>query len=343
MVLGLVVTLIGAVAAYAVAALVRRNAARLGVVAEVNDRSSHTMPTPSGGGVGIVVGGTIGGLFAAVAGPWPTIAIVGLAVAVAAIGFYDDRRPLPASFRLGAQIMLTAIAIWLAVPLTALRQQIGLPLPELLLAAMAVLGCVYWLNLFNFMDGIDGLAASEAVFVALAAALLAVLRMPGIVDQGPLWMLLGIAAASVGFLMLNWPPAKIFMGDAGSTYLGFMIAVLALMTIAAGWLTLAQWAILVATFVTDATVTLVRRLLLRERVFEAHRRHAYQVLSRRWGGHQPVTLSFTGLNLIWLLPLAYVAALQGWAVPAVLLAYVPLIGLALYFGAGAPEVAVSRR
>jgi Fuc2NAc and GlcNAc transferase len=208
---------------------------------------------------------------------------------------------------------------------------------------VAVVGSVYWLNLFNFMDGIDGLAASEAVFVALAAALLAVLRMPGIVDQGPLWMLLGIAAASVGFLMLNWPPAKIFMGDAGSTYLGFMIAVLALMTIATGWLTLTQWAILVATFVTDATVTLVRRLLLRERVFEAHRRHAYQVLSRRWGGHQPVTLSFTGLNLIWLLPLAYVAALQGWAVPAVLLAYVPLIGLALYFGAGAPEVAVSRR
>jgi Fuc2NAc and GlcNAc transferase len=343
MVLGLLVTLIAAIAAFGVASLIRRNAARLGVIADVTARSSHTHPTPSGGGVGIVAGGTIAGAYAALGSPWPMATIVVLAVAVAAIGFADDRKPLPASLRLGAQILLTALAVWLAVPLTALKQQTGLPLPEVVLAAGAVIGSVYWLNLFNFMDGTDGLAASEAIFVTLGGVLLAVLRAPAGVDPGALWMLAGIAAASAGFLVLNWPPAKIFMGDAGSTYLGFAIALVALTTVAEGFVTLVQWAILTAAFVTDATVTLVRRLLLRERVFEAHRRHAYQVLSRRWGGHRPVALSYIGVNVVWLLPLAHVSALPGWALPALALAYVPLIGLALVIGAGAPEAAVSRR
>ena len=110
-----------------------------------------------------------------------------------------------------------------------------------------------------------------------------------------------------------------------------------LVSVGAGWLTLAQWVVLAAAFVTDATVTLVRRLLLGERIFEAHRRHAYQVLSRRWGSHRRVTVTFIAINVIWLLPLAYVASLAGWMWPALALAYVPLIGIALYSGAGAPE------
>jgi Fuc2NAc and GlcNAc transferase len=149
------------------------------------------------------------------------------------------------------------------------------------------------------------------------------------------WCLVGVTAATLGFLALNWPPARIFMGDAGSTYLGFILAFLALVTIADGTLSLPQWLILSAAFVTDASVTLIRRLLLRERVFEAHRRHAYQVLSRRFGAHQPVTLGFVALNAIWLLPLAWAATAWGWL--AVLVAYGPLIVLAFYLGAGAPE------
>ena len=130
------------------------------------------------------------------------------------------------------------------------------------------------------------------------------------------------------------------MGDAGSTYLGLLTAVLALLTISAGCLSLAQWVILTAAFVVDATVTLGRRLLLRERVFEAHRRHAYQALSRRLGSHRAVTLGYIGLDVVWLLPLAHVAGTAGWALAAIAAAYLPLIGLALAFGAGAPEVAV---
>jgi len=313
---------------------VRRNAQRLGVVQSPNARSSHSVPTPSGGGVGIVAGGTIAMAVAALAAPSP-YGIVGLiAVVVAAIGFFDDRRPIAARYRLPMQLVLAGIAVGLCVPLGALRQQTGLPLPELVIGALALVAVVYWLNLFNFMDGIDGIAGSQAIFMVLAAAFL--LSPP----FGPtFWPLLAIAGATAGFLVLNWPPAKIFMGDAGSTYLGFTIAVLALITIAAGQISLPQWLILGAAFITDATVTLVRRVLNRERVFEAHRRHAYQALSRRWQSHRKVTLAFIALNLIWLLPLAYIAGLAGWGWPAVLIAYLPLIGLALYFRAGAPEAA----
>jgi Fuc2NAc and GlcNAc transferase len=333
MLVHLAVTLIAAVAAYAVTALVRRHARRLGTIQTPNERSSHTVPTPSGGGVGIVAGGSIATAAAAWPAPLPYAVVLILALVMAAIGLVDDMRPVPARLRLPAQLVLVALAVWLAVSVDAL----GVALPPLVVGAMAVVVATYWVNLFNFMDGIDGIAAAQAMFMGLAGALLAVVANPAAGGEPVVWLLIGIAAASFGFLLLNWPPAKIFMGDAGSTYLGFVIAVLALISVGAGWLTLMQWVILAAAFVTDATVTLVRRLLLRERIFEAHRRHAYQVLSRRWGSHRRVTLAFIAINVIWLLPLAYVASLPGWTWPALGLAYVPLIGVALYSGAGAPE------
>ena len=337
----LLIAIVAALVSFATAYAVRRNAVRLGLIQTPNARSSHTIPTPGGGGVGIVVGGSIATAVAAAAAPWPTTVLLLTALCVAAIGFYDDRKPIPARYRLTAQIVLGALTIGLLVPMDFLAAQIGLPIPPLLLGGIAVIATVYWVNLFNFMDGIDGIAASQAIFMALAAIALAALHTD-ITHTGLFLVLLGLAAASAGFLALNWPSARIFMGDAGSTYLGFMLALLALLTIAAGWLTLIQWAILGALFVTDATITLVRRLLLRERVFEAHRRHAYQVLSRRWGSHLPVTLGFIGINVVWLLPMAYVAGLPGWALPALLLAYLPLAGVALYAGAGAPERPVTR-
>ncbi len=337
----LLIAIVAALASFAAAYAVRRNAVRLGLIQTPNARSSHSIPTPGGGGVGIVLGGTIATAVSTIATPWPTTILLLTALCVAGIGFYDDRQPIPAAYRLGAQIVLSALALWCVVPVTALVSQIGLPLPTLLVGVVTVVAMVYWINLFNFMDGIDGIAASQAIFMALAGIALADLHVD-VLQTGSGLMLLGLAAATLGFLALNWPPAKIFMGDAGSTYLGFMLAMLALLTAAAGWLTLVQWAILGALFITDATVTLARRLLLRERVFEAHRRHAYQVLSRRWGGHLPVTLSFIGINVVWLLPAAGLAGLPGWGLPALLLAYVPLIGLALYSGAGAPEQPVTR-
>lgn len=335
MLLPLAIAVIAALAAFALTEIVRRNAARLGIVQAPNARSSHAIPTPSGGGAGIVFGGSIATGAAAVSAPSLYGPMLVIALLIAAIGFIDDRRPLSARLRLPAQFVLIGLAIAFAVSLDALAAQIGLPLPPLLVGAAAVIASVYWLNLFNFMDGIDGIAASQAIYMCVAALLLIWLQQPAAGSGETGAVLLGVAAASFGFLLRNWPPAKIFMGDAGSTYLGFMIAMLALASIAAGWLSLPQWLILAAAFVTDATVTLARRLLQRERVFEAHRRHAYQVLSRRWRSHRKVTLGFILVNVVWLLPLAWAAGRWGWL--AAFVAYVPLVALAIHFGAGAPE------
>src|SRR3569623_1969188 len=190
MLLRLVLLLLAAIVAFAVTALVRRNARRLGTIQTPNERSSHTIPTPSGGGLGIVAGGTIAtaGLIAASA--WPLGIGALAALAVAAIGFIDDRTPLPARIRLTAQLLLVALTIALAVPLDGLVLNAGLPLPALLVAAIALVVAVYWITLFNFMDGIAGIAGSQAIFMCCAAALLMNLGTPEAASTMPFWMLL---------------------------------------------------------------------------------------------------------------------------------------------------------
>ncbi len=316
--------------------LVKRYAAPLGLIQPPNARSSHRKPTPSGGGLGIAAGGTIAALPSFEQGPGAALLVVLASLAMAAIGFIDDRRPIEATVRLSAQVVLV-VALLFVLPLPPIAAALGLESLGLVLAVVLAVAAVYWINLFNFMDGIDGLAGSEAAFV-LAAAVVLALSAPGAPTDPHLWWMVGLLAAAIGFLFFNFPPARIFMGDVGSTYLGFMIAWFALSTVAAGWLGPLQWLILVALFVSDATVTLVRRFLQGEKVFEAHRRHAYQVLSRRWQGHMPVTLLAAAVNVVWLLPLAWWAGLHpptAWL--ALLLAYLPLVAGAIWAGAGAPE------
>lgn len=181
------------------------------------------------------------------------------------------------------------------------------------------------------MDGIDGIAGVEAVTVAAGAALLLWVRG----DAAMAGVLVLLAAAVLGFLAWNWPPARIFMGDVGSAYLGFVLGVMALATSAEGPLNLWVWLILLAVFITDATVTLLRRLLRGERWYEAHRTHAYQHAARRFGSHRKVTLAVGALNVLWLLPLAGVAcALPGYGWWLAVVAYLPLLLLAVKFGAG---------
>ena len=343
MTFGLLITLVAGIAAFAATWMILRHARHLGVVQVPNARSSHTIPTASGGGVGIVIGGAVGTSLAAFQAPLQILLFLAVSLAVAVIGFYDDRKPIPAGFRLGAHIVLFAVAVIGVAPLGLLVDELAPGLPQPLALTLLVLGGAYWINLFNFMDGIDGLAASQAIVMLLGAAGLALAGTPGLAAHPGLWWLIALAAATLGFLVLNWPPAKIFMGDAGSTYLGFVTGILALLTISWGWLTLWQWAILGAAFVTDATVTLVRRLLAREKFYEAHRRHAYQALSRRWNSHRRVTLLFIAVDVVWVLPLAFAA---GWwedlGPLLAVVAYAPLALLAIRAGAGAPEVDDSR-
>lgn len=311
--------------------LMRRYALSQQLLDQPNQRSSHAVPTPRGGGVAIVVAFLLG---IGVMGTPSTVttALVGGGIGVAVVGFIDDHGHIPARWRLLAHFSCAAwILYWIGAPrLELLGNTVDLGALGLVLAALYL---VWMLNLYNFMDGIDGIAGVEAVIVgAGGTAVYWVAGMP-MADEVGLSALL--AAAALGFLLWNFPPAKIFMGDAGSGFLGLMLGAFSLQAAAVHPLLLWCWLVLLGVFIVDATVTLIRRLLRGERVHEAHRSHAYQHAAREFGAHRPITLAIAAINVFWLLPWAlaiasgYVDGLVG-----VVAAYVPLLALALRFRAG---------
>jgi Fuc2NAc and GlcNAc transferase len=317
--------------------VVRRIALARGVLDVPNERSSHHLPTPHGGGAAIVLSVSVASIALwmghAIDGDLLVALLGGLTVA--ALGFVDDRHHLKAGPR---------FAIHLIAALWALAWLGGLPpvrLGEQVLSSGAAgyvigaIGMVWVLNLFNFMDGIDGLAASEGVFVAWGGALVATL---GPSADGVWQPALVVGAACMGFLLWNWPPARIFMGDVGSGYLGYVVAVLTVAATRTDPVALCAWLILGGVFWCDATVTLTRRVLRGESAHMAHRSHAYQQLARRWGQHRRVTLVVLGVNILWLLPWAAYAELHPTrALACTLTALLPLIVLALLAGAGGRE------
>lgn len=305
-----------------------------------NARSSHSVPTPRGGGVAIVLSFLAGlGVVTAVGGldPSVSIALLGAGGFVALVGFLDDHGHIAARWRLLAHFAAAFWAFaWLggAPPLLLLGVQLDLGWSGVALGAVYL---VWLLNLYNFMDGIDGIASVEAVCVCAGGALLYVLLGKSDLALLPLML----AAAVAGFLYWNFPPARIFMGDAGSGFLGIVLGIL---SIQAGWeesRLFWSWVILLGVFVVDATFTLVRRLLRGDKVYEAHRSHAYQYASRQFGRHLPVTMAVGVINLVWLLPIALLVGtdrLDG--VPGVAIAYAPLVLLAIRFRAGKLERSV---
>jgi len=294
-----------------------------------NERSSHQLPTPRGGGLAIVLVTTAAFSWLAAIHRLDRDVLAALTggLMVAAIGLIDDRRPLPAGLRLAAHFgaALWALA-WLG-GLPALRfgeQVISLGAAGFVLGA---LGIVWAMNLFNFMDGIDGIAASEATFVSWAGALLA--SMAAVASEVR-WAAVLLGAACLGFLRWNWPPARIFMGDVGSGYLGYAIAVLAVAATRENPAALWVWLILGGVFFVDATVTLLRRLLRGDRIYEAHRSHAYQWLARRWESHAKVTWAVLTVNVLWLLPCAVFATRRpGIAAATAIFALAPLVVFAV--------------
>lgn len=330
-------TLVIAVVSFFLTAALRRYAITRSLLDVPNARSSHSLPTPRGGGVAIVLTFAaalvvlfgFGGLSAA-----EFLAIAGAGGLVAVIGFMDDHGHIAARWRLLGHFAAAGWALaWLG----------GLPAINFFGVSVALgwfgqvvaLFYLVWvLNLYNFMDGIDGIASVEAVCVCISAVVIYALSgVPQLI-----WPPLILAAAVIGFLVWNFPPAKIFMGDAGSGFLG---VVLALFSLQAAWVSSQlfwAWLILLGVFIVDATVTLIRRLVRGERVYEAHRSHAYQFASRRYRKHLPVTLSVAAINSVWLFPLALLVGVFGFdGLTVTILAYVPLIFLAFKFSAGKAE------
>ncbi len=325
------------IASWAMTAGVRRYALARSIMDIPNARSSHRIPTPRGGGVAIVLGFLgclpLAALLGAVDGK-SLLALLPSGALVAVIGFLDDHRHIPARWRLLGHFIA---AIWLLCWLGGLPA-LAMPWGVLDLGVMgSLLGVVFlvWLlNLYNFMDGIDGIAGLEAITVCLGGALCGWLAgYPQLV-----WLPLILGVAATGFLVWNFPPARIFMGDAGSGFLGLILGGLALQAASVAPPLIWSWLILLGVFVVDATFTLIHRLMRGERVYEAHRSHAYQRASRRYGSHLRVSLSVSAINLLWLMPLALLVALGHVSgLLALIVAYAPLVLVVAHLGAGRPD------
>lgn len=299
-----------------------------------NARSSHVVATPRGGGVAIVVAFivSLGFLYAAgLISPSAFFANAGAGLSIALIGFMDDHGHIAARWRLlGHFAAATWLLGWMGglPPVTLFGADVDMGWTGHVLTAFYL---VWLLNLYNFMDGIDGIASVEAICACLGACLLYWLAGLDSLIWGPLLL----AASVAGFLYWNFPPAKIFMGDAGSGFLGIVLGGLSLQ---AAWVNapmLWAWLILLGVFIVDATFTLFRRLFRGDKVYEAHRSHAYQFASRRFGKHLQVTIAVGVINLFWLLPIAVCVTRFGLdGALGVILAYAPLIALAIKFRAG---------
>lgn len=329
----LVVTLASA----ALTALLRVYALRRSIIDIPNARSSHTVPTPRGGGVAVVVVFALALVSMAwlqLASPREVVALLGAGLLVAVIGFMDDHGHIAARWRLLGHFLAAAWALFWMQGLPALKV-FGVTFELGWVGhGLALLYLVWMLNLYNFMDGIDGIASIEAICACLGLTLIYFLH-----GQEPLaWAPLVLAAAVAGFLYWNFPPARIFMGDAGSGFLGIVLGCLSLQAAWAGGEFFFAWLIMLGIFIVDATFTLIRRLIRGDRVYEAHRSHAYQYASRQYGAHFPVTLGVGMINLCWLLPLSVAVSFQ-WLDPALgmIIAYLPLVYLAVKYKAGARE------
>ncbi|SFH29241.1 glycosyltransferase family 4 protein [Pseudomonas sp. NFACC45] len=325
------------VLSYVLTAILRRYALSRSLLDVPNDRSSHSVSTPRGGGVAIVLTFLLalmvlftGDLIARTT----FSAMAGAGVLTAVIGFLDDHRHIAARWRLLAHFFAATWGVyWLGglPPISLFGVSLELGGYGSLLA---VIYLVWMLNLYNFMDGIDGIAAVEAITVCLGGGLLYwVSNAPDHIGSPVL-----LVACVAGFLCWNLPPAKIFMGDAGSGFLGLMIGML---TLQAAWISPSLfwgWLILLGVFIVDATFTLLCRFVRGDKIYEAHRSHAYQFASRRYGKHLPVTLAVGFINLFWLLPIAFCVVyykLDGSS--GIVLAYAPLIMLAMKYQAGQSE------
>jgi Fuc2NAc and GlcNAc transferase len=290
-------------------------ARRWNLVAHPNERSSHTQATPHGGGIGMIAA------FALVVAASPLVSPgeateVGLIAATAlflvVVGVLDDLRGLSVRLRFALYALCCVFAV-----------VVMMPAGDLVFAGIALLGLLWLMNLYNFMDGIDGIAASQAIVASGAAAVLAW----GSGGAGSYVAVCAVfAAAQLGFLCWNWPPARLFMGDAGSIPTGFVLGALALWGHWQQLLPIACWLVLLGVFIADASYTLARRFARGENVTQAHREHVYQRLSRHWGSHLMVDLLLLAVVSLWLFPIAMTIMLwPSFQELLVILAYLPLL------------------
>lgn len=290
-----------------------------------NDRSSHVETTPRGGGIATTAGILLGLAIWLTLRPDAAMLLPMLGMAVLAIvSWLDDRRGgLPVGIRLGAQAVCVGLVLAM-IPVEATLAQ-GL-VPVWLERAVLLIAWLWFTNLFNFMDGINGISGVEMIAVGLGAMAVALLQQDSTVMAAGLI----VAAAAVGFLPWNWGArAKVFLGDVGSVPVGYLLgALLLFLALDGAW---AAALILPMFYWVDATYTLLRRLLRGEKIWQAHRSHFYQQGARKLGNHAAAAGRIAILNTV--LILLAVVSLHGWpaAVAAILVAFAATAALCRHF------------
>lgn len=271
-----------------------------------NDRSSHQVPTPRGGGAALILTFFIG-LFAiyvkeVINDPMFLALILGGGF-IAWIGWVDDKKGVDAKWRLLVQVIAAVFSLFLLKDVPELPFTKEFPLLEYLAYLVAAVTIVWSTNLFNFMDGINGLAGFETLTVSIGAAIILYLSGETLYSAS----LLLLSVCTLGFLVFNFPKAKIFMGDVGSSFLGFTMAIYAIGVSSEDVISPWSWVILYGYFVVDSTITLLTRMATKQPWLKAHNLHAYQKWSRKTGSHTTVTLGIVTLNIFWLFPFAWLA------------------------------------
>lgn len=311
------------------------------VIDRPNQRSSHSVPTPRGGGVAIVLTLLAALVWFYFSNALTVDGFLGLFIPgliVAVIGFLDDHGHIAARWRLLMHFLAAAIGLYFLgfFPIITLFGY------DLSLSWIGmILGCFYlvWmLNLYNFMDGINGLASSEAITFAASSAMLMVVNQYTLAPGSIYPLTLALVGAAAGFIVWNFPAAKIFMGDAGSGFLGITIGLMILHIAKVDSHFFIAELCLLGVFIVDATTTLLRRVVAGKKVYEAHASHGYQILARKYGSHVPVTLMAIAVNLLWLLPIAYlIAAAKIDGIVGLIIAWLPLFFVAFKCGAGVKD------
>ena len=306
---------------------------RFGLLDTPVARSAHVAPKPLGGGAALAAPYFLCVIWfvASAAISESALAYLGC-LFIVVLGFSDDRWQLSSKVRLPVQFIVSVAAVR-AIGVDSVDFGFFSLSEPFTLSLLAVLSLVWLCNLTNFMDGIDGIAASQLLVTSLSCVVLLVgledglegvlgSGLEGVLGSGldaaagesgehdvVLTLSVVLAASAAGFLLWNWSPASLFMGDAGSGFIGFALGLLALESLVTQRMSVWSWVLLLGVFIADTAVTLLVRIIRGERWYEGHSQHAYQILSRRLNSHPRVVGGVILINICWLLPLAWVAGI----------------------------------
>lgn len=297
--------------------VIKHIALKKSLLAMPNERSSHTTPTPHGGGIAIAVTWFVGLIYLVTCKEIDTQLFLALMVGavLSIVSFLDDLYELSPKKRLLTQAFVSVFGLYLLGGFSKIDLGFFVIENQIVTNGFAFLGILWFINLYNFQDGIDGYAGSEAIFLGVTGLFL---------FGGSYFLVLVVSV--LGFLVWNWHKAKIFMGDVGSTLLGYNIAIFALYHQNSGT-SILVWLILFGIFWFDATLTLLRRYQNGEQLSIAHKKHAYQRLTQSGWSHQKVVVYSICLNML-LVVLGYIAfQFQGFTIACFTIAVVLLYGV----------------